>query len=203
MSSAEQSNSLSEFGISSTRHCVLKAHSKRQFWLLCPILCFLTLAQRLVEAETLCGSELVDTLQFVCGERGFYFSRRYSYKYSAKKSSRGIVELCCFRGCDLQLLESYCAKSHRSARSVMELVSKKNPTHEEEHFKRGAKRDSLPPNLTSFEYKRRMNNANLKDSKPGVQTLWNYFSSRNRSRVLLIRNSTMNIPVSRTAKEWK
>lgn len=26
-------------------------------------------------AETLCGGELVDTLQFVCGERGFYFSK--------------------------------------------------------------------------------------------------------------------------------
>lgn len=26
-------------------------------------------------AETLCGGELVDTLQFVCGDRGFYFSK--------------------------------------------------------------------------------------------------------------------------------
>lgn len=25
-------------------------------------------------SETLCGGELVDTLQFVCGDRGFYFS---------------------------------------------------------------------------------------------------------------------------------
>lgn len=25
--------------------------------------------------ETLCGGELVDTLQFVCGDRGFYFSK--------------------------------------------------------------------------------------------------------------------------------
>jgi insulin-like growth factor 2 len=24
--------------------------------------------------ETLCGGELVDTLQFVCSDRGFYFS---------------------------------------------------------------------------------------------------------------------------------
>lgn len=28
-------------------------------------------------AETLCGGELVDTLQFVCGDRGFYFSKCY------------------------------------------------------------------------------------------------------------------------------
>lgn len=26
-------------------------------------------------AETLCGGELVDALQFVCEDRGFYFSR--------------------------------------------------------------------------------------------------------------------------------
>uniref|UniRef100_A0A8C5L7E3 Insulin-like domain-containing protein n=1 Tax=Jaculus jaculus TaxID=51337 RepID=A0A8C5L7E3_JACJA len=25
--------------------------------------------------ETLCGAELVDALQFVCGDRGFYFSK--------------------------------------------------------------------------------------------------------------------------------
>uniref|UniRef100_A0A8C5L2U4 Insulin-like domain-containing protein n=1 Tax=Jaculus jaculus TaxID=51337 RepID=A0A8C5L2U4_JACJA len=25
--------------------------------------------------ETLCGAELVDALQFVCGDRGFYFSQ--------------------------------------------------------------------------------------------------------------------------------
>lgn len=26
-------------------------------------------------SETLCGGELVDTLQFVCADRGFYFSK--------------------------------------------------------------------------------------------------------------------------------
>lgn len=29
----------------------------------------------MASAETLCGGELVDALQFVCGDRGFYFSR--------------------------------------------------------------------------------------------------------------------------------
>ena len=29
--------------------------------------------------ETLCGAELVDTLQFVCGDRGFYFSKCIFY----------------------------------------------------------------------------------------------------------------------------
>lgn len=42
------------------------------------VLFALTLALYVVEvasAETLCGGELVDALQFVCEDRGFYFSR--------------------------------------------------------------------------------------------------------------------------------
>lgn len=31
--------------------------------------------------ETLCGGELVDTLQFVCGDRGFYFSKSLSVRW--------------------------------------------------------------------------------------------------------------------------
>uniref|UniRef100_A0A8C7XM18 Insulin-like growth factor 1 n=1 Tax=Oryzias sinensis TaxID=183150 RepID=A0A8C7XM18_9TELE len=39
------------------------------------LLCVLTLTPTSSGAgpETLCGAELVDTLQFVCGDRGFYF----------------------------------------------------------------------------------------------------------------------------------
>lgn len=33
----------------------------------------------MASAETLCGGELVDALQFVCGDRGFYFSRFSNY----------------------------------------------------------------------------------------------------------------------------
>lgn len=41
------------------------------------LLCVLTLTPTSTGAgpETLCGAELVDTLQFVCGDRGFYFSK--------------------------------------------------------------------------------------------------------------------------------
>ncbi|XP_053545941.1 insulin-like growth factor III [Bombina bombina] len=56
--------------------------------------------------EMLCGAELVDILQFICGPTGFYFSR------SAPLRSRprpGIVEECCFCGCSVAILESYCA----------------------------------------------------------------------------------------------
>ncbi|NP_034644.2 insulin-like growth factor II isoform 1 precursor [Mus musculus] len=65
--------------------------------------------------ETLCGGELVDTLQFVCSDRGFYFSRPSS---RANRRSRGIVEECCFRSCDLALLETYCATPAKSERDV-------------------------------------------------------------------------------------
>ncbi|XP_072527151.1 insulin-like growth factor 2a [Salminus brasiliensis] len=68
-------------------------------------------------AETLCGGELVDTLQFVCEDRGFYFSRP-PYRSNSRRSHRGIVDECCFRSCDLSLLEQYCAKPAKSERDV-------------------------------------------------------------------------------------
>ncbi|XP_041725037.1 insulin-like growth factor II isoform X1 [Coregonus clupeaformis] len=69
-------------------------------------------------AETLCGGELVDALQFVCGDTGFYFSRPTSRSNSRRSQNRGIVEECCFRSCDLNLLEQYCAKPAKSERDV-------------------------------------------------------------------------------------
>ncbi|XP_012876618.1 PREDICTED: insulin-like growth factor II [Dipodomys ordii] len=83
------------------------------------LLTFLAFASCCIAAyrpsETLCGGELVDTLQFVCGDRGFYFSRPAS---RANRRSRGIVEECCFRSCDLALLETYCATPAKSERDV-------------------------------------------------------------------------------------
>ncbi|XP_060931802.1 insulin-like growth factor 2b isoform X2 [Limanda limanda] len=69
-------------------------------------------------AETLCGGELVDALQFVCEDRGFYFSRPTSRGGNRRPQNRGIVEECCFRSCDLKLLEQYCAKPAKSERDV-------------------------------------------------------------------------------------
>lgn len=69
-------------------------------------------------AETLCGGELVDALQFVCEDRGFYFSRPTSRASNRRSQNRGIVEECCFRSCDLALLEQYCAKPAKSERDV-------------------------------------------------------------------------------------
>ncbi|KAJ8252597.1 hypothetical protein COCON_G00219090 [Conger conger] len=67
--------------------------------------------------ETLCGGELVDALQFVCEDRGFYFSRPTS-RSNSRRSQKGIVEECCFQSCDLMLLEQYCAKPAKSERDV-------------------------------------------------------------------------------------
>nr|AAA72455.1 synthetic somatomedin-C/insulin-like growth factor I [synthetic construct] len=60
--------------------------------------------------ETLCGAELVDALQFVCGDRGFYFNKPTGYGSSSRRAPQtGIVDECCFRSCDLRRLETYCA----------------------------------------------------------------------------------------------
>ncbi|XP_054656789.1 insulin-like growth factor I [Dunckerocampus dactyliophorus] len=85
------------------------------------LLCVLSLTPAAAGArpETLCGAELVDTLQFVCGERGFYFSKPTGYGPNARRS-RGIVDECCFQSCELRRLEMYCApaKTSKAARSV-------------------------------------------------------------------------------------
>nr|ABC60239.1 insulin-like growth factor 2 [Poeciliopsis infans] len=73
----------------------------------------------MASAETLCGGELVDALQFVCEDRGFYFSRPNSRNSNHRRpQNRGIVEECCFRSCDLNLLEQYCAKPAKAERDV-------------------------------------------------------------------------------------
>lgn len=56
--------------------------------------------------EMLCGAELVDILQFICGPTGFYFSISAPVR---SRSRTGIVEECCFCSCSVAILESYCA----------------------------------------------------------------------------------------------
>ncbi|XP_068458903.1 insulin-like growth factor II [Clinocottus analis] len=81
-------------------------------------LCLALYVVEIASAETLCGGELVDALQFVCEDRGFYFSRPTSRGNNRRNQNRGIVEECCFRSCDLNLLEQYCAKPAKSERDV-------------------------------------------------------------------------------------
>ncbi|KAG7320540.1 hypothetical protein KOW79_016393 [Hemibagrus wyckioides] len=105
-----------------TMRCVSRGRALARLLLL---LCALALTP--VEAragpETLCGAELVDTLQFVCGDRGFYFSKPTGYGPNSRRlHNRGIVDECCFQSCELKRLEMYCApvKSGKTPRSVRE-----------------------------------------------------------------------------------
>ncbi|KAG1953361.1 insulin-like growth factor I isoform 4 preproprotein [Pimephales promelas] len=87
------------------------------------VLCVLALTPATLEAgpETLCGAELVDTLQFVCGDRGFYFNKPAGYGSNSRRSNNyGIVDECCFQSCELRRLEMYCApvKTGKTPRSL-------------------------------------------------------------------------------------
>ncbi|XP_069847559.1 insulin-like growth factor I isoform X1 [Dipodomys merriami] len=100
----------------------VKMHFMTSSHLFYLVLCLLTFTSCATAGpETLCGAELVDALQFVCGDRGFYFNKPTGYGSSSRRAPQtGIVDECCFRSCDLRRLEMYCAplKPAKSARSV-------------------------------------------------------------------------------------
>ncbi|XP_015282101.1 PREDICTED: insulin-like [Gekko japonicus] len=68
----------------------------------------------------LCGRQLVDSLNLICGDRGFYWGpreRRNIEESLARgmealsfqpQDKRGIVEECCVNICPLHVLENYC-----------------------------------------------------------------------------------------------
>ncbi|CAM4527537.1 unnamed protein product [Leuciscus chuanchicus] len=107
------------------------------------ILSLFMLASPVATAETLCGGELVDTLQFVCGENGFYISR--PNRSHSRRPQRGIVEECCFRSCELRLLEQYCAKPVKSERDVSSTSLQVFPVSQALHKVHGAAYLPLPP----------------------------------------------------------
>uniref|UniRef100_A0A8C5Q0W2 Insulin like growth factor 1 n=1 Tax=Leptobrachium leishanense TaxID=445787 RepID=A0A8C5Q0W2_9ANUR len=100
----------------------VKIHTMSYSHLFYLALCLLSLSRtEAAVQETLCGAELVDALQFVCGDRGFYFNKPPGYGSIYRRSNhKGIVDECCFQSCDLRRLEMYCApvKPAKSARSV-------------------------------------------------------------------------------------
>nr|2JZQ_A Chain A, Insulin [unidentified]2LWZ_A Chain A, SINGLE-CHAIN INSULIN [Homo sapiens] len=53
--------------------------------------------------QHLCGSDLVEALYLVCGERGFFYTDP-----TGGGPRRGIVEQCCHSICSLYQLENYC-----------------------------------------------------------------------------------------------
>nr|XP_032813985.1 insulin-like growth factor I [Petromyzon marinus] len=101
-------------GLHSSRQPRLHHLSQALLWLALCTLC--TLWSERCSAETLCGSELVDTLQFVCGPDGFYVVRPSGHRGGLGRRAGGIVEECCFRSCSLMQLEQYCARPTRSAK---------------------------------------------------------------------------------------
>ncbi|KAJ8373542.1 hypothetical protein SKAU_G00041220 [Synaphobranchus kaupii] len=81
--------------------------------------------------ETLCGAELVDTLQFVCGDRGFYVSKSPGYGSSYRRShSRGIVDECCFQSCELLAARDVLCSSPSPARPCAPSELSATPTHQ-------------------------------------------------------------------------
>ncbi|XP_053340949.1 insulin-like [Clarias gariepinus] len=56
------------------------------------------------ERQQLCGGELVDALDFVCGSGRFLFRRK-----DQKDKSKSIVEQCCFKSCSLRDLQNFCS----------------------------------------------------------------------------------------------
>ncbi|XP_056279971.1 insulin-like growth factor I isoform X2 [Pseudoliparis swirei] len=70
-------------------------------------------------ARLRCGSDLLDDIRFVCGDRGIYIGRGTWSGYGARPRGKGIVEKCCRAGgCELQLLEMYCAKPKSQRRQT-------------------------------------------------------------------------------------
>lgn len=60
----------------------VKMHTMTYMHLFYLGLCLLTLTHSAAAGpETLCGAELVDALQFVCGDRGFFFSKLMVFLY--------------------------------------------------------------------------------------------------------------------------
>ncbi|XP_051508939.1 insulin-like growth factor I [Myxocyprinus asiaticus] len=101
------------------RGFMLKVPSWRNVCVLYSFFCVLVLPDVGEGAKARCGRELIADLEFVCGDRGFYRGKPGGARSSGPRSrGKGIVEQCCIRGCDLQHLESYCAKPKRRRRQA-------------------------------------------------------------------------------------
>lgn len=125
----------------------IKTHAMSSSHLFYLGLCLLTFTSSATAGpETLCGAELVDALQFVCGPRGFYFNKPTGYGSSIRRAPQtGIVDECCFRSCDLRRLEMYCAplKPTKSARSIRAQRHTDMPKTQKEVHLKNASRGSV------------------------------------------------------------
>ncbi|KAL2103681.1 hypothetical protein ACEWY4_000549 [Coilia grayii] len=96
--------------------CLLKVLCWQCVCVLHPLLFLLSIPEHTHAARSRCGAELVADLEFVCGGRGFYRGKPGGPRGVARQRGSGIVEECCVKGCDLQHLESYCARAKRTRR---------------------------------------------------------------------------------------
>nr|XP_061802203.1 insulin-like growth factor I [Nerophis lumbriciformis] len=70
-------------------------------------------------AKLRCGSELINDLLFVCGDRGLYLAKGTWSGYGSRPRGKGIVDKCCrSNGCDLHHLEIYCAKAKKQQQTT-------------------------------------------------------------------------------------
>ncbi|XP_061648569.1 insulin-like growth factor 3 [Phyllopteryx taeniolatus] len=70
-------------------------------------------------AKLRCGSELLNDLLFVCGDRGLYLGKGTWSGYGSRPRGKGIVDKCCrSNGCDLYHLEMYCAKAEKQQQAT-------------------------------------------------------------------------------------
>ncbi|XP_077579107.1 insulin-like growth factor 3 [Stigmatopora nigra] len=70
-------------------------------------------------AKLRCGTELINDLLFVCGDRGLYLDKGTWSGYGSRPRGKGIVDKCCrSNGCDLHHLEMYCAKAKKQEQTT-------------------------------------------------------------------------------------
>ncbi|XP_054629736.1 insulin-like growth factor 3 [Dunckerocampus dactyliophorus] len=70
-------------------------------------------------AKLRCGTDLLNDLLFVCGDRGIYFGKGTRSGYASRPRGKGIVDKCCrSNGCDLHHLEVYCAKPKKQQQTT-------------------------------------------------------------------------------------
>ncbi|XP_061697336.1 insulin-like growth factor 3 isoform X2 [Syngnathoides biaculeatus] len=85
----------------------------------CSTVCLLSGPPCSEGAKLRCGSELLNDLLFVCGDRGLYLGKGTWSGYGSRPRGKGIVDKCCrSNGCDLHHLEMYCAKAKKQQQTT-------------------------------------------------------------------------------------
>ncbi|XP_053705394.1 insulin-like growth factor 3 isoform X1 [Synchiropus splendidus] len=95
-----------------------RSHTQKVMWMFFSSICVSVWFVPVVAAKPRCGSDLLEDLIFVCGDRGIYFgdfppAGKGSWSgYGSRPRGRGIVDRCCLSpyGCELHHLEKYCGK---------------------------------------------------------------------------------------------